>query len=95
MATYLTQQLRSLKESIRDTVEAGVDATEKVHMIMMRKPIAALEKIDQLAAPVHLVDTVQNAVTVGFYRSIRKVNVLSANVAGWTIDRIERVVDRR
>ena len=95
MIKLITQQLRSLKDSIRDTVDAGVDTTEKVHLIMMRKPFAALEKIERLAAPVHLAESVQHAVTVGFYRSVRKVNTLSANVAGWMIDRVDRAADAR
>lgn len=94
MAKLPVQQMRGIKDLVRDAVDAGVDATENVHLLIMRKPYAALEKIEVIAAPVHVVERVQNTITVGVYRSIRGINKFSAAVATRIIDHLERTTGR-
>jgi hypothetical protein len=94
MARLPTKQLRGIKDLIQDAVDAGVDATEKLHLIIMRKPYAALEKIDAIAAPVHLVERVQNTITIGTYQSIRTINKLSATIASRVIDHLEESAEK-
>ncbi|HSY29018.1 MAG TPA: hypothetical protein VK832_16030 [Burkholderiaceae bacterium] len=94
MTNLPTKQLRGIKDLIQDAVDAGVDATEQMHLVIARKPYAALEKIEALAGPVHVVERVQNTITVGVYQSIRAINKLSATIATGIIDHIERSADK-
>jgi hypothetical protein len=95
MTNLATKQLRGVKDLLKDAVDAGVDATEQVHLALARKPYAVLEKISLIAAPVHVVERIQHTITVGVYQSIRTVNALSAVVATEVIDRIERTADKK
>jgi hypothetical protein len=83
------KQLRELKDWTQNAAEATLDVAEKLHLVMMRKPFSALEKIDAIAGPVHLLDRVQNAVSRGAFRSLRAVNVFGGKLAGRVIDQIE------
>ena len=93
MANLPMKQLRDLNRRLQDAVEASVDLTEKLHLVMMRKPYAALEKIDAIAAPVHVIERVQHAVTLRVFQSIRIVNKIAVNVAGRVIDQMEATAD--
>jgi hypothetical protein len=95
MSNLPTKQLRGVKDLLKDAVDAGVDATEQVHLALARKPYAVLEKITAIAAPVHVIERLQHTITVGVYQSIRTVNALSAVVATEVIDRIERSADKK
>ena len=94
LANLPTKQLRGIKDLIQDAVDAGVDTTELVHLAIARKPYAMLEKIEAIAGPVHVVERVQNTITVGVYQSIRAINKLSATIATGILDHIERSADK-
>lgn len=89
------KELRGINALIHDAVDAGVDATEKMHLAIARKPFAVLEKITPIAAPARVVDRVQLAITTGVYRSIRVVNRLSGSLGKHVIDRIEQAADKK
>ena len=71
MANHAVKQLREFKDWTQNAAEATLDVAEKLHLVMMRKPFSALEKIDAIAGPVHLLDRVQNVVSRGAFRSLR------------------------
>jgi hypothetical protein len=89
MSNSTVKQLRELHNWMQNAAEATVDVTEKLHLVAIRKPFAALEKIDAIAGPVHLLDRAQNAVSRSVFRSLRAVNAFGANLAGRVIDQIE------
>lgn len=94
MANLPMKELRGLKDWMQSAAEASVDATEKLHLVMMRQPFAALEKIDAIATPVHLIESAQHAVTLRVFQSIRTINKIAANVAGRALDQIEAGAER-
>lgn len=74
MAHLSLKQAVGLKNLIQDAVEAGVDATEDVHLNIMRQPYALLQRIPVIAKPAWAVEQVQQTITQGVYQSIRLVN---------------------
>jgi len=84
------RELRGLAELIHDAVEAGVGATEKMHLAIASKPFAVLEKVKPIAVPAQIVDRVQHTITVSVYQTIRTVNRFSGALTKQLIDRIEQ-----
>lgn len=83
------KQLRGAKDLLQEAVEAGVNATEKVHHAIAKKPYAVLGSLPVIAVPVRHIETVQTTITTGVYRAIRAVNKTSGTLATHLIDRLD------
>ena len=94
MAKLSIPQIHGAKDLIQEAVEAGVAATEQMHIAIVRKPYALLAKIDAIAGPVQAVELIQLTITGGVYRAIRIANRLTGAVATQLIDRLDSTEDR-
>jgi len=73
---------RGLALLVRDAVEHGSRAVEKVHLETARRPFVILEHIPAIAEPTKLVHTVHDLAVTSVYETIRIVN----RVVGSTVD---------
>lgn len=73
---------RGLVMLVRDAVEHGSRAIEKVHLESARRPFAILESIPAIEAPTKIVHTVHDLTVASVYGTIRAVN----HVVGSTLD---------
>jgi hypothetical protein len=94
MAKLSLPQLRGAKDLIQEAVEAGVTATEQLHLAIARKPYVLLARIDAIAGPVQAVDLIQQTITGSVYRAIRVANRLTGAIATKMIDRLDVTEDR-
>lgn len=95
MAQLPFQQLRGVKDLLQGAVDAGVNASERLHLEIARKPYTVLKQLDPIAAPVQTVEQIQESITLGVYQSIRAITRISATVAGEVIDRIEAATPKK
>lgn len=65
------QQILGAKDLLHDAITAAVNATERVHLAIARKPYALLERIQPIARPVKLVEQIQLAITGVAYGGTR------------------------
>ncbi len=79
------RKLKGLNDLVVDTVHAAVDETEKVHNEIARYPYAVLKRITPLAAPVGVIEFVQQSVTGLVYRSIRVATKVAGTAAAITL----------
>jgi hypothetical protein len=93
MAKLSMPQIRGAKDLIQEAVEAGITATEQMHLAIARKPYALLAKIDVIAGPVRAVELIQQTITGGVYRAIRIANRLTGAIATQVIDRLDTADD--
>jgi hypothetical protein len=56
---------------LKDAVEQGSIAVEKIHMATARRPFAILERIPGVAAPAELVHEVHDLIVTSTYKQIR------------------------
>lgn len=73
--------LRGVKQLLDDTFEAGLDATERLHLEIASRPYRLLEKIDAIARPVHAIGALQSGITHGVYAAIRGVHQIGSGLA--------------
>lgn len=73
---------RGLAMLVRDAVEHGSRAVEKVHLEAARRPFTVLEHIPVIDAPTKVVHAVHDLTVSSVYETIRIVN----RVVGSTID---------
>ena len=71
-----------LAHLVRDAVEHGSRAVEKVHLETARRPFVILEHIPAIAAPTKVIHTVHDLTVASVYETIRIVN----RVVGTTVD---------
>lgn len=67
------KQLRGLKDLVRDTMQHGTTAVEKVHLETARRPFSVLESIAGLSEPVKGIHQVHDAVVATTYGAVRAV----------------------
>jgi len=67
------KQLRGLKDLVRDTMQHGTTAVEKVHLETARRPFSVLESIAGLSEPVKGIHEVHDAVVASTYGAVRAV----------------------
>ena len=76
------KRLRGLAKLVRDAVEHGSRAVEKVHLETARRPFAILEHVPGIETPVKVVHGVHDLTVSSVYFTIRAVN----HVVGSGID---------
>jgi hypothetical protein len=82
---------RGLVALVRDAVEHGSRAVEKVHLETARRPFAILEQIPAVAEPTRVVRVIHDATVSGVHGVVRAVN----RAAGTAIDVVLRVVEEK
>ncbi|MEP7330255.1 MAG: hypothetical protein ABI777_13680 [Betaproteobacteria bacterium] len=80
------RKLQGLNALVIDSVHAAVDEAEKVHSEIAYYPYAVLKRITPIAAPVRVVEFVQQSVTGLVYRSIRIVTRVAGAASTITLD---------
>jgi hypothetical protein len=60
-----------LSSMLKDAVEQGSIAVEKIHMATARRPFAILESIPALGPPAELVHEVHDLIVTSTYKQIR------------------------
>jgi hypothetical protein len=68
-----TQRWRGLVMLVRDAVEHGASAVERVHMATARRPFDVLESIPGVDGPTRVVRAVHDVTVSGVYGTIRLV----------------------
>ena len=86
---------RGLALLVRDAVEHGSRAVEKVHLETTRRPFAILEHIPGLEMPTRVVHSVHDLTVISVYESIRLVNRVVGATVDVALDTLGAVDDRK
>jgi hypothetical protein len=84
------QRWRGLKDLVKDVVEHGSSAVQRVHMETARRPFRILEQIPPLAPPTRVVRAIHDASVSTVYGMIRLVNAVVGEALGVVLDVAER-----
>lgn len=76
------ERLRGVALLVRDAVEHGSRAVERIQIETARRPFAILERIPGVAAPTKIVHGVHDASVMAVHEAIRGVNL----IVGATVD---------
>lgn len=82
---------RGVVALVRDSVEHGSRAVERIQLDVARRPFALLEHIPPLAAPVKVVHVVHDASVRSVHLAIRGVNAVVAT----SVDVVLQHLDQR
>lgn len=82
---------RGLVALVRDAVEHGSRAVEKVHLETARRPFGILEQIPAVAEPTRVVHVIHDATVSGVHGIVRAVS----HAVGTTIDVVLSVAEEK
>lgn len=88
--TETLSRARGLAALVRDAVEHGSRAVEKVHLEIARRPFTVLEHVPGIEAPTKAVHVVHDLTVQSVYSSIRLVNGLVGATVEAAFDLAER-----
>ena len=80
---------RGLKDLVRDTVQHGASAIERVHLATAQRPFALLSMLPTIGEPVRVIQQVHNAAVSTTYASVRAVTAAVATAADLALDAVE------
>lgn len=83
-------RVRGLAALVRDAVEHGSRAVEKVHLEIAKRPFAVLEHVPGIEAPTRAVHVVHDLTVQSVYGSIRLVNGLVGTTVEAALDAVEQ-----
>ncbi len=83
-------RVRGLAALVRDAVEHGSRAVEKVHLEIAKRPFVVLEHVPGIEAPTRAVHAVHDLTVQSVYGSIRLVNGLVGTTVEAALDVVER-----
>jgi hypothetical protein len=81
---------RGLTALVKDAVEHGSRAVERVHMETARRPFAVLEHIPPVAAPARVVHAIHDVTVASVYGSIRLVSGVAFGAVDVVLDAVEK-----
>lgn len=81
---------RGLMELVRDAVDQGATAVERVHRRTAATPFELLEKVPPIALPVRGVRAVHDVALSGSYGMVRWINRLTGTAVGVALDLVEQ-----
>lgn len=84
------KRLRGLKDLIRDGIEHGSAAVEKVHLETANRPFAVLEHVPPIAIPSKGVHAIHDATAKTVYQIIRIVGHVVTESVDVALDAIEK-----
>jgi hypothetical protein len=85
-----TTRLRGLAAMVRDAVEHGSTAVQRVHLATAARPFTVLEAIPGIAEPAALVHRVYDASVSFTYDNVRRVNWIVGVGVGVVLDGVEK-----
>jgi hypothetical protein len=94
MTPLAVRRWRGLNALVREAVEYGSRAVERVHVATARRPFAILERIPVVAVPVRGVRLVHDAVVAVVYGAVRQVGRTVATTVDRGLELAERVGGR-
>ena len=80
---------RGLKSLVRDAVEQGASAIERVHLATAARPFAILAQLPALEEPVRGIQQVHDTLVASTYATIRTVTRAVDAVADIALDAVE------
>lgn len=83
-------RVRGLAALVRDAVEHGSRAVEKVHLEIAKRPFTVLEHVPGIEAPSRAVHVVHDLTVQSVYGSIRLVNGLVGTTVEAALNAIEQ-----
>jgi hypothetical protein len=85
-----TTRLRGLAAMVRDAVEHGSTAVQRVHLATAARPFIVLEAIPGIAEPAALVHRAYDASVSFTYDNVRRVNWIVGVGVGVVLDGVEK-----
>jgi hypothetical protein len=85
------ERWRGLVALVRDAVDHGSRAVEKVHLEVAGRPFGILEQIPAVAEPTRVVHVIHDATVSGVHGVVRAVS----RAVGTTVDVVLRVAEER
>jgi hypothetical protein len=83
------KRLRGLHALLRDAVDQGTAAVERVHLATAERPFAILERIPPTAPVARVVHVTHDAIASSVYFTIRAANRLVGAAASRALDALE------
>lgn len=88
--SIVTTRLRGLANMVKDTVEHGSTAVQRVHLATTARPFRLLEAVPGVAEPAALAHTVYDAVVSLTYANVRLVNRAVGFGVNVLLDQVEK-----
>ena len=85
-----TRRLRGLANMVRDAVEHGSTAVQRVHLATAARPFRVLEAVPGVQEPAKLAHTVYDAVVSLTYANVRLVNRAVGFGVDFALDQAEK-----
>ncbi|MCP3061095.1 hypothetical protein LXT21_20145 [Myxococcus sp. K38C18041901] len=83
-------RLRGVKDLVRDAVEHGATAVERIHRSTAARPFQVLRLIPSLEAPVGVLQSLQDTALAGTYGMVRWVNRAVGGTLDVALDLVEQ-----
>jgi len=80
---------RGLKDLVRDAVEQGASAVERVHLATAERPFTLLAQIPALTDPVRSIQQIHDTLVATTYATVRTVTRAVGDVAELALDVVE------
>jgi hypothetical protein len=84
---------RGLKDLVRDAVEHGASAVERVHLATAQRPFSLLAQIPAIGEPVRTVQQIHDTLVATSYETVRVVTRAVGDVAELALDVVESAVN--
>ena len=86
----MTARWRGLKDLVRDAVEHGSRAVERIQIETAKTPFDLLERIAPPEVPIKGIHQIHDAAVSGVHGMIRLVNGVAGEALGLVIDLVDR-----
>jgi hypothetical protein len=80
---------RGLKDLVRDAVEHGASAIERVHLATAQRPFTVLAQIPAISEPVRVIQQIHDAAVSTTYATVRGVTRAVGAAADIALDAVE------
>ncbi|HMI91056.1 MAG TPA: hypothetical protein VK509_06810 [Polyangiales bacterium] len=80
---------RGLKDLVRDAVEQGASAVERVHLATAHRPFSLLAQIPAISEPVRSMQQIHDTLVATTYQTVRTVTRAVGDVAELALDVVE------
>jgi hypothetical protein len=80
---------RGLKDLVRDAVEQGASAVERVHLATAKRPFSLLARIPAIGEPVRTVQQIHDTLVGVAYENVRTVTRAVGAIAEVALDVVE------
>jgi hypothetical protein len=88
------ERWRGLTALVRDAVDGGSRAVERLQLETARRPFELLSKVGPLRVPVQGIREIHDTAVTNVHGMIRLVNRVTGDTLGVVLDAVERVAGR-